>query len=89
MTRRSRRILDHPATDALFMGFGDSSLDFSLRAWTGRYSEWIQIRSDLSIAVNRALAEAGIEIPFPQRDLHLRSVADEAGTALQRGDEES
>jgi potassium efflux system protein len=89
VARDDDRILDHPATDALFMGFGDSSLDFSLRAWTGRYSEWIQIRSDLSVAVNRALAEAGIEIPFPQRDLHLRSVADEAGTALQRGDEDS
>ncbi len=89
VARDDDRILEHPATDALFMGFGESSLDFSLRAWTGRYSEWIQIRSDLSIAINRALAEAGIEIPFPQRDLHLRSVADEAGTALQRGDEES
>jgi len=89
VARDDDRILEHPAPDALFVGFGDSSLDFSLRAWTGRYGEWIQIRSDLNVAVNRALAEAGIEIPFPQRDLHLRSVAAEAGSALARSDEES
>ena len=88
VARGDDRILEHPAPEALFMEFGDSSLNFSLRAWTGRYGEWIEIRSDLNVGVNRALAEAGIEIPFPQRDLHLRSVADEAGTALRRGDEE-
>jgi len=89
VARNDDRILDHPAPDALFIGFGDSSLDFMLRAWTGRYGEWIPIRSDLNVAVNRALADAGIEIPFPQRDLHIRSVADEAGSALRRGDDES
>jgi potassium efflux system protein len=89
VARSDDRILEHPATDALFTGFGESSLDFSLRAWTGRYGEWIQIRSDLNVAVHRALAEAGIEIPFPQRDLHLRSVDTEAGSALQPGAEES
>ncbi|MBW2281429.1 MAG: mechanosensitive ion channel, partial [Deltaproteobacteria bacterium] len=71
------RILEMPAPSALFRGFGDSSLDFRLRAWTSRSEEWVRIHSDLNVAVNRALAEAGIEIPFPQRDLHLRSVAPE------------
>ena len=70
-------VLSDPVPVTLFFGFGDSSLDFSLRAWTGQYDEGLRIRSELAVAVNRALAEAGIEIPFPQRDLHLRSVADE------------
>jgi small-conductance mechanosensitive channel len=77
------RILEQPEPDALFMGFGDSSLDFQMRCWTGHYAQWMQIRSDLNVAVNRALAEAGIEIPFPQRDLHLRSVSRGVGSALK------
>jgi small-conductance mechanosensitive channel len=80
------RILDRPEPDALFLGFGDSSLDFQLRAWTAHYAIWMQIRSDLNVAVNRALRDAGIEIPFPQRDLHLRSVSDGVGPALRSGD---
>jgi len=71
-------ILDHPGLQALFLGFGESSLDFELRAWTGRFESWRQVQSNLAVAIHRALKEAGIEIPFPQRDLHLRSVSPEA-----------
>lgn len=53
------------------------SLDFLLRAWVENNDLWVAIQSDLALAVNRRLAEHGIEIPFPQRDLHLRSVAPE------------
>jgi small-conductance mechanosensitive channel len=76
------RILERPAPSALFVQFGDSSLDFRLRAWTARADEWMGIRSDLNVAICRALGEAEIEIPFPQRDLHLRSVEARAGQAL-------
>ena len=65
-------VLDDPEPAALFLGFGDSSLDFQLRAWTR--TDYVRVSSDLLVSVNAALAEAGIEIPFPQRDLHLRSV---------------
>ncbi len=68
-------LLDTPAPQVLFMGFGDSSLDFVLRAWVADNDEFVKIRSRVALAVNRLLEEAGIEIPFPQRDLHLRSVA--------------
>jgi small-conductance mechanosensitive channel len=67
-------VLDEPEPSALFLGFGDSSLNFQLRAWTARYERWFQLQSELTVEVNRALREAGIEIPFPQRDLHVRSV---------------
>ncbi len=53
------------------------------------YGPWIQIRSSLNVAVNRALADAGIEIPFPQRDLHLRSVSTGVGEALRASEEPS
>jgi small-conductance mechanosensitive channel len=67
-------ILKTPEPMALFTGFGDSALNFELRFWTVDADRVSIIRSDVSIAVNNALAAAGIEIPFPQRDLHLRSV---------------
>ena len=68
------QVLDDPTPQALFMEHGDSSLNFLLRFWTPNFDNWWVIKSDVTVAVNHALKEAGIEIPFPQRDLHLRSV---------------
>jgi small-conductance mechanosensitive channel len=56
----------------LFIGFGDSSLDFRLLAWTNIENR-LSTESEIHIQINKKLAEAGIEIPFPQRDLHIRS----------------
>jgi small-conductance mechanosensitive channel len=75
-------VLENPEPNALFLGFGDSSLDFSLRAWIADFDEGLTIRSDLHVAVQEALAEAGITVPFPQRDLHLQSVAPDAAERL-------
>ena len=66
------------------MGFGASSLDFSVRAWTDNYDDAIFVRSALAVNIHAALTEAGIAIPFPQRDLHLRSVDPEILSQLQR-----
>jgi small-conductance mechanosensitive channel len=68
-------LLKTPEPVVLFLGFGDSSLDFELRAWTNRSERFIRIRSEVTVLVNRAIVDTGIEIPFPQRDLHLKSVA--------------
>ena len=67
-------LLDQPAPMILFTGFGDSSLDFVVRAWVEDNDIYVTTQSDLALRVNRILAENEIEIPFPQRDLHLRSV---------------
>lgn len=71
-----------PAPVALFMEFGHHALDFSVRAWTYDADNWLNIRSDLATRIHRALGEAGIEIPYPQQDLHLRSVSQEAGAVF-------
>jgi len=84
VARAHPRVLSEPAPSAVFMGFGESSYDFQLFAWTGSFHDWMQTRSELAIGVSRALNEARIEIPFPQRDLHLRSV-DPKLEALARG----
>ncbi len=66
-------VMTKPSPDALFVGFGDSALNFLLRAWTSRFDRWVNIRSELTVGVNAALRDAGISIPFPQRDLHIHS----------------
>ncbi|MGE8616488.1 MAG: mechanosensitive ion channel domain-containing protein [Achromobacter spanius] len=82
VARDTPGVATEPAPTVLFMGFGASTLDFSLRAWTHDFDRWINIRSDLMTRMVDALRQADIEIAFPQRDLHLRSVSDEAGAAL-------
>jgi potassium-dependent mechanosensitive channel len=72
--KADERLLDTPPPAVLFLGFGDSSLDFSLRAWTDDFDNFLTIKSDLTVAVHDGLQAAGLEIPFPQRDLHLRSI---------------
>ncbi len=67
-------VMRSPEPLAFFMGFGDSALNFELRFWSARQDTWFQLKSDVAVAVGKALAEAGIEIPFPQRDLHVRSI---------------
>jgi len=67
-------VLESPAPDLWFEGYGDSSLDFKLNVWT---SDFIQrpgvLKSQLYYAVFKKFKEHNIEIPFPQRDLHLKS----------------
>jgi len=53
-------VLTDPAPQALFTGFGESSLDFELRAWTALFDSYVATQSQLSVAVACALAEAGI-----------------------------
>jgi small-conductance mechanosensitive channel len=70
-------ILAYPESTVLFKGFGESSLDFELRCWTGDFEKQFTVRSDLVFAIHEALYAAGIQIPFPQRDLHLRTYPEE------------
>jgi small-conductance mechanosensitive channel len=65
-------VLEEPPPVAVFQGFGESALDFALFAWAGRFERWFVARSELHVAVNSALRDAGIEIPFPQREVRVR-----------------
>ena len=71
-----------PDPACLFMGFGDSSLDFQLRAWTAE-SRYMSVASDLRFGIFKKLAEAGIEIPFPQRDVHIRGASADAASPAE------
>jgi small-conductance mechanosensitive channel len=73
-----------PVPRALFTGFGDSSLDFRLFAWVESIDVGLQAQNSLRMAVLRKLGEAGIEIPFPQRDLHIRYAPGDPAAEMQR-----
>ncbi len=67
------RVLKDPRPEAYFLGFGDSALNLELRFWAAE-SIWFELKSEVGLAVFRALRQAGIEIPFPQRELHLHGI---------------
>jgi small-conductance mechanosensitive channel len=67
-------VLEDPAPSVFLKQFGESSIDFELVVWSAEMSHRpSRFKSDLNFAIEEKLREAGIEIPFPQRDLHIRS----------------
>jgi len=66
-------VRDDPAPHVFFVDFGNSSLDFELAVWIDQPHDEPNIASELRFAIDAAFREAGVEIPFPQRDLHIRS----------------
>ncbi|KZM47686.1 mechanosensitive ion channel domain-containing protein [Labrenzia sp. OB1] len=79
-------ITRYPMPSVLFTGLGDSSLDFELRCYLKDVGTILTTRSDLYFTVYNELGKAGIEIPFPQRDLHLRDI-DRLADAIERRSE--
>jgi potassium-dependent mechanosensitive channel len=73
VAQRIERVVQQPPPAVWFTGFGASSLDFSVRVWS-HFDDHPSVRSALGLGIHTALAQAGIEIPFPQQDLHLKSV---------------
>jgi len=67
------RVLKYPKPAALFMGFGSSTLDFSLRFWVNDYNDGLSISSELRGALTTALALHKVDVAFPQLDVHLKS----------------
>jgi potassium efflux system protein len=71
---RNEDVLKEPPPYALFRGFGNSSLDFELRVFSPDVSRYLKIVHALHMEIDRAFRAEGIEIAFPQRDLHVRSL---------------
>jgi small-conductance mechanosensitive channel len=66
-------VLRTPPPDVLLSGFGDSSWNMLLRVWLGSPQRYYLIRSEINTAIVHKFRQYGIEIPFPQHDLHVRS----------------
>ena len=72
--RQHTHVLSEPAPDVIFTDYGDNSINFTLRVWTeARTHTPTVLKSDLYFFLFKRFSEEGIELPFPQRDLHLRS----------------
>ncbi len=72
---RCRRVLKQPKPMCLLRGFGDSSVDLELRVWLGDPEDGVaNISSEILLEVWKSFQEHQIEIPFPQRDLHIKSM---------------
>ena len=66
-------VLKNPEPDVILEEFGDSSLNFVMRVWTRDYiTRPFLLRSDLNLSVHRKFKKSGIEIPYPQRDIHIK-----------------
>ncbi|MGH7353024.1 MAG: mechanosensitive ion channel family protein, partial [Candidatus Rokuibacteriota bacterium] len=71
VARAHPEIMQTPAPQAVFKGFGESSINFELRAWTNRFERWPAIQTELAAGVYAALHAAGMSLPFPQREVRL------------------
>jgi small-conductance mechanosensitive channel len=74
-------VMKEPAPLAMFKGFSDSALNFTLLAWVPTVDVGLQAQNALRVAILRKLQQAGIGIPFPQRDPHVQSADDGARQA--------
>ena len=75
-------VMNMPAPQVLFRRFGDSALNFELRVWIWNVDNRLTVESGLHQEIDHRFREAGIVIAFPQRDLHVRSVDNLAGSWL-------
>jgi len=71
IARSHPNVLHDPPPQAFFAEFGDSSLNFELRAWTDQFERWYQIRSELATGIYEAGNAAGLSFPFPQREVRI------------------
>ena len=69
------QVLSTPEPEVLFTGFGDSAWNLRLWAWVGSPKKRRRVTSDIYCEIVRKFRENGVEIPFPQRDLHWRTPA--------------
>ncbi|MCA9555688.1 MAG: mechanosensitive ion channel, partial [Myxococcales bacterium] len=79
---RHGKVLKKPAPEVQFRAFGSSSLDFMLLLWIEEQQHRFRIASDIHFAVDKAFRKFGIEIAFPQTDIHFKTVGPGFMTAL-------
>lgn len=70
LANANSNVLRKPPTEVLVTGLGDNSVDLMLRAWV-KTEHYLHARSDLTEAIHREFTDAGVSIPFPQRDVHV------------------
>ncbi|GMR21696.1 MAG: mechanosensitive ion channel [Acidobacteriota bacterium] len=77
VAREQPDVLPAPESEVRFLEFGDSSLNFELLVWSDEPPNYHRLRSKLNYAIDAAFRDKGVEIPFPQRDLHIKTPSPE------------
>jgi small-conductance mechanosensitive channel len=84
VARNTPGVALEPPPTALLKGYADSSLTFAVRAWTNDFDNWVTLRGELLSRTLKAVADAGLRIPYNQYDLNLRTVSEQASDALRQ-----
>lgn len=90
------KVMKVPAPQVLMQNFNDNSVDFRVLFWVESMDIWIQMRAEVMSAIFESFAENNIEIPFPQRDLYIKSLPElwkekvsKPGDGLEKSDSEN
>jgi small-conductance mechanosensitive channel len=67
-------VVDNPAPKARFVNFGESSLDFELLFFSTKMFDIEFVKSEIRVDIDQKFRDNGVVIPFPQRDLHVKSI---------------
>lgn len=78
---QNRRVLNDPAPSVVLDSLGESAINLKALCFVENVNQRQSVRSDLYFAILKELEKAGISIPFPQREIRVRSVAGDTGTA--------
>lgn len=89
VARDNPKVLDEPEPNVIFMDFGDSSLVMHLRAFIPESQYIFSLRDELNTAIDVAFRKAKIEIAFPQRDIHVRSIQAVLPTRQEQADKQN
>ncbi|MFZ1323292.1 MAG: mechanosensitive ion channel domain-containing protein [Ignavibacteria bacterium] len=81
-------VLNFPEPMIRVLDFGDNSVDMKIYFWS-EVLDWIDVKSDVMSDVYNSLNEAGIEIPYPQRDLHIRTIDKDVISELNKTGEDN
>jgi potassium efflux system protein len=77
-------VLAEPEPSVLFVGFGENSLNFSIRIFVSELSHRLQATHNIHLRLEKAFREHNIQIPFPQREIHIRSMEGVGGLAQEK-----
>jgi len=85
IAREHPNVLADPPPRVLFVGFGDSSLNFEIRVYVGTIDHYLSTIDEITNAIDQEFRKAGVEIAFPQRDIHIRSIRDALPVIGEKG----
>ncbi len=72
IARSCKGVAAVPAADCIMIGLAPGELQFGVRAWVHNFEDWLNVRTELALKIRNGLAEAGIEVPRPQREVVVR-----------------